>query len=301
MFIQPDHAAAPVFAAKFGQAQASDSRLTFSAQLPYPDVQTQRGDGAVVASLTLAGRIDLAGHARLQAAIDRLRGSRWHIQLFTRPSVIAGIADLVEAAPMPIVFDHFGGAQAAAGMNQPGFDALLRVVKSGRAYVKISGAYRVSTQAPDYPDVRPMAEALGWPDKPISWDDIAELSANPDGWASKGHPEWGQFKFGHTHPDYSNVGLLSLTALAYSAVDKTSGLTTDNKRTGYGYGWLTDTYRGAPRLYHTGSTIGFRNAIIRIPTLRATVIILTNRNEGEPEQTATRLAGQTDRSSSALR
>lgn len=118
-------------------------------------------------NLETAGQTDPAiGRARLQAAIDRLRGSRWHIQLFTRPSVIAGIADLVEAAPMPIVFDHFGGAQAAAGMNQPGFDALLRVVKSGRAYVKISGAYRVSTQAPDYPDVRPMAEAL--------------IAANPD-------------------------------------------------------------------------------------------------------------------------
>lgn len=72
---------------------------------------------------------------------------------------------------------------------------------------------------------RPMAEALGWPDKPISWDDIAALSADSQGWASKGHPEWGQFKFGHTHPDYSNAGLLSMTALAYSAMGKTEGLT----------------------------------------------------------------------------
>jgi len=72
---------------------------------------------------------------------------------------------------------------------------------------------------------RPMAEALGWPDKPISWDDIAKLSADPQGWASLGHPEWGQFKFGHTHPDYSNVGLLSMTSLAYSALGKTEGLT----------------------------------------------------------------------------
>ena len=72
---------------------------------------------------------------------------------------------------------------------------------------------------------RPMAEALGWPDKPISWDDIAELSADPNGWASLGHPEWGAFKFGHTHPDFSNVGLLMMTALAYSIEGKTGGLT----------------------------------------------------------------------------
>ena len=74
---------------------------------------------------------------------------------------------------------------------------------------------------------RPMAEALGWPDKPISWDDIAALSADPQGWESLGHPEWGQFKFGHTHPDYSNVGLLAMTALTYSTLGKTEGLSAD--------------------------------------------------------------------------
>jgi Ca-activated chloride channel family protein len=77
---------------------------------------------------------------------------------------------------------------------------------------------------------RPMAEALGWPDKPISWDDIAKLSADPDGWATYGHPEWGAFKFGHTHPDYSNVGLLMMTALAYSIEGKTEGLTAEEVR-----------------------------------------------------------------------
>lgn len=74
---------------------------------------------------------------------------------------------------------------------------------------------------------RPMAEALGWPDKPISWDDLANLSADPDGWTTLGHPEWGTFKFGHTHPDFSNVGLLMMTALAYSIEGKTNGLTAD--------------------------------------------------------------------------
>jgi Ca-activated chloride channel family protein len=75
---------------------------------------------------------------------------------------------------------------------------------------------------------RPMAEALGWPDTPISWDDLVQLSANPDGWASIGHPEWGNFKFGHTHPAYSNVGLQMMTALAYSTLGTTSGLRTDD-------------------------------------------------------------------------
>ncbi len=74
---------------------------------------------------------------------------------------------------------------------------------------------------------RPMAEVLGWPDKPIAWDDLVKLSEDPQGWSSLGHPEWGLFKFGHTHPGFSNTGLLMMTALAYSTTNKTAGLTAD--------------------------------------------------------------------------
>ena len=59
-----------------------------------------------------------------------------------------------------MVFDHFGGAQAALGVGQPGFANLVTLVRSGRAYVKISGAYRASTRGPDYADVAPFAKAL---------------------------------------------------------------------------------------------------------------------------------------------
>jgi Ca-activated chloride channel family protein len=62
---------------------------------------------------------------------------------------------------------------------------------------------------------RPMAETLGWPDAAIGWDTIVELAADPEGWASHGRPEWGQFRFGHTHPAYANSGLLSMTGFVY--------------------------------------------------------------------------------------
>ncbi|HHJ06366.1 MAG TPA: VWA domain-containing protein [Anaerolineae bacterium] len=72
---------------------------------------------------------------------------------------------------------------------------------------------------------RPMAEAMGWPDKPIGWDTIVDLASNPKGWEAYGHPEWGQFRFGHTHPGYANSGLLSMTAFVYGVAGKTEGLT----------------------------------------------------------------------------
>ena len=71
---------------------------------------------------------------------------------------------------------------------------------------------------------KPMAEALGWGKRPIGWSDILALARDPKGWAAHGSPQWGKFKFGHTHPEYSNSGLISLIAEAYAASGKTSGL-----------------------------------------------------------------------------
>ncbi|MFI5058283.1 MAG: amidohydrolase family protein [Candidatus Acidiferrales bacterium] len=95
-----------------------------------------------------------------KVAIERIRGRNWHVQIYTRLSVIESLAGQVLAAPVPVVFDHFGGAQAALGIQQPGFDTLVKLVQKGKAYVKISAAYRISKQAPDYPDVAPLAKAL---------------------------------------------------------------------------------------------------------------------------------------------
>jgi Ca-activated chloride channel family protein len=73
---------------------------------------------------------------------------------------------------------------------------------------------------------RPMAQALGWPGKPLGWADIAQLATSPDGWKTYNHPEWGTFKFGHTHPAYSNSGIVSIIAETYAGLKKQRGLTT---------------------------------------------------------------------------
>ena len=72
---------------------------------------------------------------------------------------------------------------------------------------------------------KPMAEAIGWGKKPVGWADILSLARDKKGWSSYGYPQWGSFKFGHTHPAYSNSGILSLIAENYAAVGKARGLT----------------------------------------------------------------------------
>jgi Ca-activated chloride channel family protein len=71
---------------------------------------------------------------------------------------------------------------------------------------------------------KPMAESLGYGSKPIGWHEIIGVAQDPKGWATYGHPEWGAFKFGHTHPEYSNSGLISVLAEAYAGAGKTAGL-----------------------------------------------------------------------------
>jgi predicted TIM-barrel fold metal-dependent hydrolase len=125
------------------------------------DAMGQAGIRGIRLNLATSGVNDPnVGRARFQAAVERVKARGWHVQLFTSLAMIPAIRDLVAASPVPVVFDHFGGALAGLGVDQPGFADLLALVKSGKAYVKISGAYRASKLAPDYPDAAPLARAL---------------------------------------------------------------------------------------------------------------------------------------------
>ncbi len=125
------------------------------------DMMQQAGIRGIRLNLATGGVNDpTIGRPRFQTAVDRVKARGWHVQLFTSLGMVSGIKDLVMASPVQVVFDHFGGAQAELGLDQPGFADLLELVKSGKAHVKISGAYRASKLAPDYPDTAPLARAL---------------------------------------------------------------------------------------------------------------------------------------------
>lgn len=74
----------------------------------------------------------------------------------------------------------------------------------------------------------PMATALGYPDRPIGWNDILTLARSEAGWADYGHPEWGTFRLGKTNPNFSTSGLSALIAQTYAATGKTSGLSSED-------------------------------------------------------------------------
>src|SRR6185436_7177523 len=73
-----------------------------------------------------------------------------------------------------------------------------------------------------------MAEVLGYPQTPLGFSDVLALAQDPGGWAARGHPEWGPFRFGKTNPNFSTSGLAETVAQNYAATNKTGGLTLED-------------------------------------------------------------------------
>ncbi|WP_426956402.1 amidohydrolase family protein [Muricoccus radiodurans] len=117
-------------------------------------------------NLELKGRQDPGLAADLlRRTADTVGPLGWHLQAYTRLSVLDALHDVIQALPIPFVVDHFGRAAASGGPDQPGFAALLSLLRGGRAYVKLSAANRISSH-PETADAAPIARAL--------------IAANPD-------------------------------------------------------------------------------------------------------------------------
>jgi Ca-activated chloride channel homolog len=71
----------------------------------------------------------------------------------------------------------------------------------------------------------PMAQALGYPRKHVTFDDIVRLATDPRGWAAAGKPAFGRFKYVHTNPDSSTSGAEAVTGSYYALAGKKEGLT----------------------------------------------------------------------------
>jgi predicted TIM-barrel fold metal-dependent hydrolase len=118
------------------------------------------GVRGVRVNLESAGTDDPAVARRLLAeAAARVAPLGWHVQTYATLPILVSVADAVRALPAPLVIDHLGRPVAAHGVGQAGFDALLALVREGRAWVKLSAAYRISAH-PDCADAGALARAL---------------------------------------------------------------------------------------------------------------------------------------------
>jgi predicted TIM-barrel fold metal-dependent hydrolase len=84
----------------------------------------------------------------------------WHLQLWIDVKDLPQTVPTLRSLGLPVVVDHMGRTDARAGTATEGFQCLLRAVGDGWCWAKLSGAHRLSRQAPDYRDARPFHEAL---------------------------------------------------------------------------------------------------------------------------------------------
>jgi 2-pyrone-4,6-dicarboxylate lactonase len=84
----------------------------------------------------------------------------WHVQFYSHAGGIVEAADRLLALPNDIVLDHFGTVVASEGIDQPAFQTILRMLDTGRTWVKLSGPMRCSQLDPPYADMVPFARKL---------------------------------------------------------------------------------------------------------------------------------------------
>ena len=96
----------------------------------------------------------------LERISSKIAPFNWHVQILMDVSELQLITDRLRRLPTEIVFDHMGHISTNHGTNNLGFQALINLIKEGRAWVKLSGNYRISSAKPPYKDAEAFARAL---------------------------------------------------------------------------------------------------------------------------------------------
>ena len=116
----------------------------------------------------------------LQSMTGELADAGLHAELWTDCKVLPDIASRLEALPFPVVIDHMGGFDVAAGVDEPGFRALLGLLEKGCVHVKLC-AYRNLLGTPDFEAGRPFHRAMleAGPDRLVWGSDWPHLRVAP--------------------------------------------------------------------------------------------------------------------------
>ena len=109
---------------------------------PHHVLSSYREQGAVGCRVNML----FGSNTRIESLAElaaRIADHGWHLQILADVSTLHDSMADFASLPVPVVFDHFGHMPAAKGINDPGFRAMLHLLGAGKAWVKMSGAYRL--------------------------------------------------------------------------------------------------------------------------------------------------------------
>jgi 2-pyrone-4,6-dicarboxylate lactonase len=138
---------------------------------------------------------DLIDYITRMVARARPRG--WHIQFYAPGTIVRDLLPFLANFEDAFVIDHMGYMLESDGLNRDDFDRLLKVLRSGNCWIKLSGPYRIAKQKSlDY--VEPIGRALvqtrpdrliwgsDWPHLPNGQRDTGEVLNLLGKWAPDG-------------------------------------------------------------------------------------------------------------------
>jgi Ca-activated chloride channel homolog len=178
--------------------------------------------------------------------------------LNTHPKTRDGRPILIEALPMGSgeTVEKILNGSIKAHLISPASGAYLKLgnARAGDDDKLVKNSYNLVRSPVVIAMWEPMAKQLGWPNQPVGWEEIRNLAKAPNGWGSLGHSEWGQFKFGHTHPESSNSGLIAVFSQVYAAAHKDSDLQIMDVEAAQTARYFADIQKS---IVHYGESTGF--------------------------------------------
>ena len=97
---------------------------------------------------------------QLRGLAERIAPLGWHMEFLLHVHEFPRLDQQLAGFPVDVVFGHLGYLPTHLGIGDAGFQALLRLLQAGRAWVKLTGPYRISGSKLPYADVAPFAHAL---------------------------------------------------------------------------------------------------------------------------------------------
>jgi predicted TIM-barrel fold metal-dependent hydrolase len=91
---------------------------------------------------------------------EKVKTFGWHMEFLMHVDEFPDLDRMLADFPVPTVYGHLGYMKTDHGTGNPGFHALLRMMQAGRAWVKLTGPYRISAEPLPHADTNEYAHAL---------------------------------------------------------------------------------------------------------------------------------------------
>ena len=99
--------------------------------------------------------------SQLSALANKIAPFGWHLEFLMHVNEFPDLAQLLSNFPVPVVLGHLGYLKTNLGIKDRGFQNLLSLMREERAWVKLTGPYRITSEARvPYADTNPFAHAL---------------------------------------------------------------------------------------------------------------------------------------------